>query len=190
MDKVPVTRIVVEDVNGAEGESEVSTKVVRPLVLQTPSPRARSRRTSVQWMLEPPPTISASSASAGASCASGASASAASASAASASASRVDAKDGPPPTSRSFAKIVRTVQFIKKWSKRAEREPDAAKEEFLDRFKMNDTGADSAFSQSVSIEETDSEEGGRRDCGYLWRVIKRRRHLLLIWNPSGHWLYR
>jgi hypothetical protein len=85
---------------------------------------------------------------------------------------------------------VRTVQFIKKWSKRAEREPDSAREEFLDRFKMNGPGADSGFGQSTSEEETDFDEGGRRDCCHLWRIVKRRRHLLLIWNPSGHWLYR
>ena len=196
MDKCPVTRIVVEHVDGAEGEDEVSTKVVKPLVLETPSPRptcsARSRRTNVQWMLEPPPTIGDSSASADPSSAStGASADPSSASvAACASTSQDDTEDSPPPTSRSFAKLVRTVQFIKKWSKRAEKGPDTDKEEFLDRFKMNDIGADSAFNQSTSEEEMISEEGSRRDCGYLWRVIKRRRHLPLIWNPSGHWLYR
>ena len=191
MDKCPVTRIVVENV-----EDEVSTKVVKPLVIQTPSPRptsrARSRRTNVQWMLEPPPTIDDSSASADPSSVSaGASADPSSASvAACASTSQDDTEDSPPPTSRSFAKLVRTVQFIKKWSKRAEKGPDTDKEEFLDRFKMNDIGADSAFNQSTSEEELISEDGSRRDCGYLWRVIKRRRHLPFIWNPSGHWLYR
>ena len=89
--------------------------------------------------------------------------------------------------SASFAKLVRTVQFIKKWARRAEREPDSAREEFLDRFKMNGPSADSVFGATGSCDDVDLY--GRDE----WRIIKylkKRRHLILIWNPSGQWLYR
>ena len=89
-------------------------------------------------------------------------------------------------TTPSFAKLVRTVQFIKKWAKRAEREPDSARNEFLDRFKMNGPSIDSGFSNSVGEEE---ERENRRECRLI-RAIKKRRHLILIWNPLGQWLYR
>lgn len=84
-----------------------------------------------------------------------------------------------------FAKLVRTVQFIKKWARRAEREPDSARDEFLDRFKMNGPNIDSAFARSFSEEE---EEEVRKE-RHLWKLLKRK-HLTLIWNPSGQWLYR
>lgn len=37
---------------------------------------------------------------------------------------------------RTFAKLVRTIQSIKKWAKRAEKPPDA-RDAFLDRFKVS-----------------------------------------------------
>ena len=86
----------------------------------------------------------------------------------------------------SFAKLVRTVQFIKKWARRAEREPDSAREEFLDRFKMNGPSVDSVF-------DTSGSHGGdmySRDEWRLVKYLKKKRHLILIWNPSGRWLYR
>ena len=91
----------------------------------------------------------------------------------------------------SFAKLVRTVQFIKKWAKRAEREPDSARDEFLDRFKMNGPSIDLGFAKPVSEDNDEEEEGtqDRREC-LLIKIIKKRRHLILVWNPSGKWLYR
>lgn len=91
----------------------------------------------------------------------------------------------------SFAKLVRTVQFIKKWAKRAEREPDSARDEFLDRFKMNGPSIDLGFTKPVG-EDDDEEQEGRQDRSgcLLIKIIKRRRHLILVLNPSGKWLYR
>lgn len=91
------------------------------------------------------------------------------------------------PPAASFAKLVRTVQFIKKWARRAEREPDSTRDEFLDRFKMNGPSIDSAFGQSLGNEE---EEDSERNDWKLVKFIKKKRHLILIWNPSGQWLYR
>ena len=176
MDRVAPARIVVEhDVDrDAEGNEVLNNDKESPLGSRSPSPtslppmfRARSRRSSFCWTVENPPTATTSTARA--------------------SPAGSERQDSLPP-STAFAKLVRTVQFIKKWSKRAEREPDS---EFLDRFKMNGPGADSAFGQSTGISEEETEfEEGRRDWWYPWRVVKRRRHLLLIWNPSGQWLYR
>ena len=173
MDRVAPTCIVVEhdvdrdEVFNNDNESPSGSRSQSPT---SPPPvfRARSRRSSFHWTVESPSTATTTRASPVSS-----------------------EQEHSLPQSTAFAKLVRTVQFIKKWSKRAEREPDSAREEFLDRFKMNGPGADSAFGRStgVSDKEVDFEEG-RRDCCYLWRIIKRRRHLLLIWNPSGHWLYR
>lgn len=170
MDEVAPTRIVVDHVGEIERDEMFTKGNESPPGSRSPSPppvfRARSRRTSFQWMVETSPTAMSTRASPVSS----------------------ERQDSLPP-STAFAKLVRTVQFIKKWSKRAEREPDSAREEFLDRFKMNGPGADSAFGRSISEEETEREEG-RRDWCYLWRIVKRRRHLLLIWKPSGQWLYR
>lgn len=177
MDGVAPTHIVVDhDVDRDTERDEVfNNDNESPSGSRSPSPtspppmfRARSRRSSFCWTVENPPTATTTRASPAGS----------------------ERQDSLPP-STAFAKLVRTVQFIKKWSKRAEREPDFAREEFLDRFKMNGPGADSAFGRSTGISEEETEfEEGRRDCCYLWRIVKRRRHLLLIWNPSGHWLYR
>ena len=91
------------------------------------------------------------------------------------------------PPAPSFAKLVRTVQFIKKWARRAEREPDSAREEFLDRFKMNGPSADSAFATTGSCDDVNFYS---RDEWRIIKYLKKRRHLILIWNPSGQWLYR
>lgn len=170
MDGVIPTRIVV-DHDGEVEKDKVFTNNESPLASRSPSPtspppifRSRSRRNSFRWTVESPPT--------------------------STRVSPVNSEhqdDLPPGTA--FAKLVRTVQFIKKWAKRAEREPDSAREEFLDRFKMNGPNADSVFGPSINEEEEEIEERGRQCC-YPWRIIKKRKHLLLIWNPSGHWLYR
>ena len=171
MDGAAQTHIVVDQVEEVERDEVFTNDNESPPGSRSPSPppvfRARSRRASFQWTVDSPPTATSTRVSP-------------------VSAERQESV----PPSTAFAKLVRTVQFIKKWSKRAEREPDSAREEFLDRFKMNGPGGtESAFGRSISEDQTEFEEG-RRDCCYLWKIVKRRRYLLLIWNPSGHWLYR
>ena len=165
MDEVIPTRIVVDYEEEIEKDevftnNDIESPTRSPSPASSPPPllKPRSRRNSFRWTVESP--VSA--------------------------ASPVNDDEDDPGTA--FAKLVRTVQFIKKWAKRAEREPDSARDEFLDRFKTNGPSMDSAFGRPIS-EQDEEEVEERRGC-YLWRLIKRRRHLVLIWNPSGHWLYR
>ena len=78
-----------------------------------------------------------------------------------------------------FAKLVQTVQFIKKWAGRAEKPPDQ-REQFLERFKMAAPNIDDAYAHH--------NEGGRENGGGV--SVRRSRQLVFFFNPSGNWLYR
>ena len=78
-----------------------------------------------------------------------------------------------------FAKIARTVQFIKVWAKRAEK-PSEARDEFLGKFKMTGPNIDDALSHGV-------DSGVEKAGGEVSVRSKRRR---VFFNPSGIWLYR
>ena len=161
-DSTACTRVVV-DVDEADDDNEVFCNGARSPSPASPPPLSmlRSRRGSIQCQMESDPGGSDL---------------------------QTNVADLPP--AASFAKLVRTVQFIKKWARRAEREPNSARDEFLERFKMNGPNIDSAFARSLTEEEEEEDDdGGRRECA-LFKFIKRRRHLIFIWNPSGHWLYR
>ena len=158
---------VVVDVD--EADDEVFSNDARsPSPSPPPMAVLRSRRASIQWQMEGVPAGRGLESGLGG--------------------GGLESNVANLPPGASFAKLVRTVQFIKKWARRAEREPDSARDEFLDRFKMNGPNIDSAFARSLS-EEEEEEEGGWRECS-LFKFVKKRRHLIFIWNPSGQWLYR
>ena len=104
-----------------------------------------------------------------------------------------------------FAKLVRTIQFIKRWAGRGERPPDP-REAFLDRFKVHSTTlflehfvtsrsfvtcSLSLISKMAAPNIDDAyvcpgEDGGG---GGEVAVRPRKRRRLYLFNPSGMWLY-
>ena len=81
-----------------------------------------------------------------------------------------------------FARLVKTVQFIKKWAGRAERPPDA-REEFLGRFKMPVPNIDDAY-------DVPSDKDVERPDGTVQVSSKKKWRKIFLFNPTGSWLYR
>ena len=77
-----------------------------------------------------------------------------------------------------FARLVRTVQFIKRWAGRAEK-PVNQRDAFLERFNMAAPNIDDAY--------VCQNEGGGMGTG---EVAVRSKKRMLFFNPSGIWLYR
>lgn len=77
-----------------------------------------------------------------------------------------------------FAKLVRTIQFIKKWAGRAEKPADQ-RDAFLERFNMAAPNIDDAY--------VCQSEGGGVGIG---EVAVRSKKRVMFFNPSGIWLYR
>ena len=79
-----------------------------------------------------------------------------------------------------FARLVRTIQLIKKWTGRKEKEVER-KDSFLRKFRMNAPNIDDAFinntDEGFQVEKS-SSSGSFKRC---WR---------LSINPTGNWLYR
>lgn len=84
-----------------------------------------------------------------------------------------------------FAKLVRTVQFIKKWSKRTE-ETQQGRDEFLNRFNLGAPNIDDTFIYSGTPEN--KEEREKRH----WVAVKSNRLLKrhLFFNPMNATLHR
>ena len=80
-----------------------------------------------------------------------------------------------------FHKLVKTVQFIKKWAGRAKK-PHEERDEFLGRFKLTGPNIDDVYDTAKEWES--SEEEGRT-------TLKNKKKLkqYLLWNPTGRWLY-
>ncbi len=78
-----------------------------------------------------------------------------------------------------FAKLVQTVRYIKKWTVRAE-QPTDQRRQFLGRFKVASLNIDDAFVHSEAEGGTTRMEGGS--------PLRLRR--TYFFQPSGIWLYR
>ena len=80
-----------------------------------------------------------------------------------------------------FHKLVKTVQFIKKWSGRAKK-PHADRDEFLGRFKLTGPNIDDVYDTSKRWDSTEEE-------GETALKNKKKLKQYLLWNPTGGWLY-
>ena len=84
-----------------------------------------------------------------------------------------------------FAKLVRTVQFIKKWSKRTE-ETQQGRDEFLNRFNLGGPNIDDAFIYSGTPDNSKEDREKRH-----WVAIKSNRlKRSLFFNPMNANLHR
>ena len=93
-----------------------------------------------------------------------------------------------PPTSRSqqptttFAKLVHTVQLIKKWTATTENDSEEVRQAFLTRFKPGGPNIDDAYVNNNAPQEKEGEDG---DTSNSWWKPAR----LFYFNPMGNKLY-
>ena len=102
-----------------------------------------------------------------------------------------DEEPTPPPTSRrggeepstAFAKLVHTVQLIKRWTAHSEHDSEELREAFLTRFKPGGPNIDDAYVHSAP-QEGESKEGDKPTSS--WVKLSR----LVYFNPMDNALYR
>ena len=79
-----------------------------------------------------------------------------------------------------FAKLVRTLQFIKRWTGRTERPPDQ-RDAFLERFRITVPYIDDAYQYEGASGEVADGSGA---------VVSQPKRNRWTFNPSAIWLYR